>query len=207
MAESVGEFISASVRFILPYAIKIETHIEFVSPVLGDKTELREALTNLILNSVDAIKENTESTGIITIRLYGEDNQGVLEVTDTGVGMTVETKRQCLDPFFSTKDERGTGLGLSMVYGTIKRHAGSIEIESEQGKGTTIRLKVPVLDHFEGEDKEEPAASLDRSLQILVVEDDPEIQRLLEMILTLDGHSVSLAGNGREGLEKFQRDL
>ena len=183
--------------------IKIETHFEFESPVLGNKTELREALTNLILNAVDAIKD---STGIITIRLYGEDNQGVLEITDTGVGMTEETKRRCLDPFFSTKNERGTGLGLSMVYGTIKRHRGSIEIESEQGKGTTIRLNVPVLDHFERKDKTKPVVSLDRALQILVVEDDPEIQRLLEMILTMDGHSVSLAGNGREGLEKFQRD-
>ena len=183
--------------------IKLETHMKFVSPVLGDKTELREALTNLILNAVDAIKD---STGIISIRLYGEDNQGVLEVTDTGVGMTEETKRQCLDPFFSTKDEHGTGLGLSMVYGTIKRHTGSIEIESEQGKGTTIRLRVPVLDHIEREDKERPTASLDKSIQILVVEDDPEIQRLLEMILTLDGHSVSFAGNGREGFKKFQLD-
>jgi len=111
--------------------------------VVGIETELREALTNLVLNAVDAMPQG----GTVTLRtriaravpdghIAAKPTHFLLEVEDTGTGMDTETRKRCLEPFFSTKGQRGTGLGLAMVYGTIQRHDGTIEIDSEPGRGT-----------------------------------------------------------------------
>src|SRR5207244_8540565 len=113
------------------------------------ESEIREALINLIFNAVDAMP----SGGTLTLRTRIEEHsQGssgnlhnlVVEVTDSGVGMDEETRRRCLEPFFTTKGERGTGLGLAMVYGVLQRHGAEVEIDSAPGKGTTVRLTFPV---------------------------------------------------------------
>ena len=83
------------------------------------------------------------SAGVITVRTEPRDGSVILEVIDTGVGMSPEVKQRCLEPFFTTKGDRGTGLGLAMVFGIIKRHQGTLEIESESGKGTTFRIRLP----------------------------------------------------------------
>ena len=106
----------------------------------GAENEIRDALTNLIFNSVDAMPEG----GLITIRTSREEDQRArLEVADTGMGMDEETRRKCLEPFFTTKGERGTGLGLAMVYGMAQRHGATLEIASKRGVGTTICLLFP----------------------------------------------------------------
>ena len=133
--------------------ITIETQADLapeVPDLLGIESEVREALTNLVLNAVDALPHG----GKITVRsrvdsLRGCQNQwqtshaSRLEVSDTGIGMNEETRKHCLEPFFSTKGKRGTGLGLAMVYGVMERHEGSVEIQSELGKGTTFALLFP----------------------------------------------------------------
>ncbi len=180
--------------------VQIETDLQPVSPVKGNETELREALTNLIFNAADAI----DSFGRITIRTYESEGNSVLEVSDTGSGMTEEVKQRCFDPFFSTKEERGTGLGLSVVYGTIERHNGQVEIESEYGIGTTISFKIPSDATVQATEilvKEE--FPYRNSLRILVVEDEPMVGQILVRYLEVDNHSVEWARNGREGLEKF----
>ena len=90
--------------------------------------------------------------GTIRIRARIEEPHVVLEVADEGVGMDKETKRHCLEPFYTTKGERGTGLGLGMVYGVMQRHEGEIEIDSELGKGTNMRLLFPIREPSELED-------------------------------------------------------
>src|SRR5882762_6998145 len=111
------------------------------------ESEIREALINLIFNAVDAMPDG----GTLTLRtrvsatppdsVTGSVSRRVhIEVSDTGVGMTEDIRRRCLEPFFTTKGERGTGLGLAMVYGVVERHSSEINIESEIGKGTTMRL-------------------------------------------------------------------
>ncbi|MBW2623841.1 MAG: PAS domain S-box protein, partial [Deltaproteobacteria bacterium] len=127
--------------------IEVETDLQPVLPVRGNETEMREALTNLIFNAADAI----DTSGRISIRTYGQNGNVVLEVSDNGSGMTREVKERCFDPFFSTKEERGTGLGLSTVYGTIERHNGQVDIDSEYGVGTTISIRIPAIPDQPGE--------------------------------------------------------
>jgi len=126
-------------------------------------------------------------------------------VSDTGIGMDEDTRRRCLEPFFTTKGERGTGLGLAMVYGIARRHNAEIEIESAVGKCTTIRFIFPVSTIPAVESG--PAATaftVPTRLRILVVDDDPLLIKSLRDILEMDGHLVVTANGGREGIEMFR---
>ena len=109
--------------------------------ILGAENEMRDALTNLMLNAADSMPEGGDIT--VRTRLDPRDNEVIVEVQDTGVGMSETTRSRCLEPFFTTKGERGTGLGLAMVFGMIQRHGGELEIDSELGRGTTMRLSFP----------------------------------------------------------------
>ena len=109
-------------------------------PVAGIESEIREALTNLIFNAVDAMPEG----GTLTLATRTVDGRAWLEVGDSGIGMDEETSRRCLEPFFTTKGERGTGLGLAMVYGFVRRHGAEIQIDSAPGQGTRIRILFPI---------------------------------------------------------------
>ena len=179
-------------------AIEVTTDLHDVPTIAGDPAELREALTNLIFNAVDAMPDG----GAVTLRTRAEADGVRLEVNDTGVGMPDPVRRRCLEPFFTTKGERGTGLGLAMVYGTIERHGGTLEIESEPGAGTTFRICLPK--HIAASQLDEPAEqhAVD-PLQILVVDDQPVLCEILAAYLTDDAHTVVTAGNGEEALEKL----
>ena len=121
------------------HSIRFETNLGGAATVAGIGAELREVLTNLIFNAVDAIP----GEGVITLRTLRRDAEAIVEVIDTGVGMTAEVRQRCLEPFFTTKGDGGTGLGLAMVFGIVKRHQGTLEIESEPGSGTTFRIRLP----------------------------------------------------------------
>jgi len=120
-------------------SIRFETDLAGPANIAGIGAELREVLTNLIFNAVDAIPGD----GLITLRTRQQASEVVVEVMDTGAGMSAEVRQRCLEPFFTTKGDQGTGLGLAMVFGIIKRHQGTLEIESEAGKGTTVRIRFP----------------------------------------------------------------
>jgi PAS domain S-box-containing protein len=179
--------------------IRIATAFEMVPLVAGNEAELREVLTNLILNSVDALPEG----GTITLRTRADGTSVLLEVRDTGIGMSDEVRAQCLEPFFSTKGERGTGLGLAMVYGIIQRHRGSLHIDSAAGQGTSVTVRLPAQAAPEVQKADRGAPPSLRRLHVLVVDDDPPIREMLTAILAGDGHTVETACNGREGLAKF----
>jgi signal transduction histidine kinase len=119
--------------------IEVELDLEKLSPVSGNPAELREALTNLIFNAVDAMPAG----GTVTLRSRAEDNAVLFEISDTGTGMSEDVRTRCLEPFFSTKGDKGTGLGLSMVFGIIKRHNGTLDIESAVDRGSTFRIRFP----------------------------------------------------------------
>jgi CheY-like chemotaxis protein len=168
--------------------------------VLGVESEIREVLTNLVLNAVDAMPNG----GNLTLKTTHEGSQVMLEVIDTGVGMDDDTRRRCLEPFFTTKGERGTGLGLSMVYGIVQRHGADIEIESEPGKGTTMRLVFSVSPAgTAGEAQTVWSRSTITRRKLLVVDDDPLILKSLCETLETQGHFVSIANGGQAGIDAF----
>ncbi len=107
-----------------------------LGPLLGIEQEIQLALDNLLHNAVEAMPEG----GRLTITANKQAHWIAVQVNDTGVGMSLEQQQRCLEPFYSTKDERAAGLGLAAVYGVMQRHAGKIEIESRAGQGTTVRL-------------------------------------------------------------------
>jgi len=178
--------------------INIETDLRAVPPVSGSETELREMLINLIFNAVDAMPEG----GTITMRTYSDEEHVIIAISDTGKGMTEEVKERCFEPFFSTKDDRGAGLGLAVVYGIIQRHEGRIEIESEESKGTTFIVCLPIQGEAQVEEEREEKVTV-RPLHILLVEDRPMVRDIIRELLFLDRHTVETANNGRKGLAKF----
>jgi CheY-like chemotaxis protein len=127
----------------------------------------------------------------------------VVEVNDDGVGMDENTRNHCLEPFFTTKGERGTGLGLAMVYGIAQRHGAELQVDSEPGKGTTIRL---LFADSAGEvamaqEREVPQAV--RGLRLLLIDDDPLILESLRNALEYEGHQVTCAQGGQDGINMF----
>jgi signal transduction histidine kinase len=149
--------------------------------ILGVESEIREALTNLVFNAVDALPEG--GTILLRTRLAkgasaaGRDRHAEVvhvEVADNGVGMDEEARKRCAEPFFTTKGERGTGLGLAMVFGMVRRHGADMEIESAVGRGTTIRLTFAApTGAASGLAPSEDMPALPPRLRILVVDDDP----------------------------------
>jgi signal transduction histidine kinase/ActR/RegA family two-component response regulator len=175
--------------------------------IMGAESEIRDALTNLIINAVDAMP----SGGTLTLRTRVKDapmpNGGIaqwviLEICDTGVGMPEAVRLRCLEPFFTTKGERGTGLGLAMVYGMVQRHSAELEIDSEPGHGTTMRLSflVTSLDTLEAAEATPLAAG---PLRLLLVDDDPVLLHSLKDVLSQDGHDVTTADGGQKGIDEF----
>ena len=180
--------------------ITVETDLREVPLTSGNESELREVLTNLILNATDAMPDG----GTLSIRTHRDGEHVVVEVNDTGTGMTEEVRQNCFEPFFTTKGTQGTGMGLAMAYGIVQRHAGKIDIETEPGKGTAFVIRLPVQTRTSNE---EDGASTHLkptpTLRVLLVDDEPMVLELVAGYLTADGHTVETATNGREGLDKF----
>ena len=186
--------------------VDLQTYLADPLPnIMGAEHEIRDALTNLIFNAVDAMPTG----GTLAVRtrratVADGETRVLIEVTDTGVGMDEDTRRRCLEPFYTTKGERGTGLGLAMVYGMIQRHSAELEIDSAPGKGTTVRLNFPaVTSSAVSLPKSKSAAVVKRSLRILLVDDDPLLIKSLQDTLQEDGHLVTATHGGHEGIEAF----
>jgi signal transduction histidine kinase/CheY-like chemotaxis protein len=181
--------------------IEVRTRLTEVPAVLGDAAELREAMTNLILNALDAMPEG----GTLTLSTALVDERIEIAVADSGVGMPLEVREKVFDPFFTTKGPQGTGLGLSMTYGIISRHGGSIAVESEPGEGSTFRLSLP-----RGADVQPAAAAAAapspppvRALRCLVVDDELPVRAVIGDILESAGHTVEQVGDGGEAIARF----
>jgi signal transduction histidine kinase/ActR/RegA family two-component response regulator/HAMP domain-containing protein len=182
-----------------------------IPPLAAIESEIREAVTNLILNAVDAMPNGGKIR--LRTRLANIENPSVspkeathvlLEVTDSGIGMNEETLKRCLEPFFSTKGKRGTGLGLAMVYGVMERHEGKIQIESQPGKGSTFRLIFPIRKSVIADPNADAHAPKPGPRRILYIDDEPLLRELLKEVLQLDGHEVQVSDSGEAGLGAFR---
>jgi signal transduction histidine kinase/ActR/RegA family two-component response regulator len=184
--------------------VAVETAFEEGLPeIQAVEAEIRDAITNLVINAVDAMPEG----GTLTVAARRLGERVAIEVRDTGVGMDEATRQRCLEPFFTTKGERGTGLGLAMVYGAVQRHEGSIEIESSPGRGTTMRLLLPVKSREVAAATEAVAAAPVAPMRLLFIDDDPLLRESVRDMLELDGHQVELADGGKAGIERFRQAL
>ena len=176
--------------------------------IMGVESEIREALTNLVFNAVDAMPEG----GTLTLRTRtagtAPDQSVIMEVVDSGIGMDEETRKHCLEPFFTTKGERGTGLGLAMVFGMAQRHSCEIEIDSAPGAGTTMRLVFAVPTGVIVEPRQAVATpEAPRRLRLLLVDDDPVLLKSLRDALEIDGHIVVATNGGQAGIDELRASI
>ena len=190
--------------------VEVITDLEDVPLVHGNATELREAVTNLVLNAIDAMSRG----GRLRLSTRTQDRGVSITVVDTGEGMSTEVRRRIFDPFFSTRSPRRTGLGLSVVQGIVSRHGGWVEVASEPGQGTTVTLWLPAASQHlsaapapapsAARGDEAPAAPSDEPLSVLVIEDEEQIRSMLVDALQRAGHHVDAAADGLTGLARVQ---
>ena len=180
--------------------VEVRVEIGDPRPILGSRAEIREALTNLIFNSVDALPNG----GVISIGCRAEGSESVVEVTDDGIGMSDEVRSRMFEPFYTTKGKGGTGLGLAMVYGIVSRHRGAVEVETAPGMGTTIRLRFPATDQAEAARRSRVTTGAPYRARILVVDDERELLEVLRDALERAGHEIVTASCGTEGLVRFR---
>ena len=196
--------------------ITLDLQIGSNAMVMGDDSELREVLVNMVFNAIDAMPEGGTLT--LSTRTVGE--QVVIKVVDTGVGMYPEVRSRIFDPFFTTKGKAGLGLGLAVSFGIIRRHGGNIEVESHYGKGTEFRITLPVAKLAETsvvkrelaveECNPQPAIAASQTTErhsptrLLVVDDEDFVRELLRDILDGENCEVEVAQDGTEALALFR---
>ncbi|MGA3171813.1 MAG: response regulator [Chthoniobacteraceae bacterium] len=179
--------------------IRLSANLEAIDHFPCNASEMREALIHLILNAVDAMPKG----GDLSLTLRGADAGVEIAVADSGAGMSEEIRAQCLDPFFSTKGDGGTGLGLSMVHGIVRRHAGSIDVASRPGKGSAFRIYLPRNNSKAEAAQSHNAHEMPRPLRILLAEDDDRLRQLISFQMESMGHTVEATRDGRQALERF----
>ena len=167
--------------------------------IMGNPSGLDNAFTNLIFNAVDAMPDG----GVVSIRTAKENDKALIEIKDTGTGMTLETRERMFDPFFTTKVGKGTGLGMSEVFGVIKRHEGKIEVESDVGKGTLITMTLPTTLQLESDTVPEETSEY-MPINILVIDDEDYVLDVVTDVLEDFGHHVTGFTSPTEGLDNFQ---
>ena len=180
-------------------------------PILGDASALTHAFMNLCVNAVDAMPEK----GTLILKTRNVDKWIEVLVEDTGAGMPKDVLEKAMDPFFTTKEVgKGTGLGLPMVYITVKAHHGQIDIKSDPGKGTRVRMRfpscepsipcLPIVPIKRTPLEDTATAIMEKALTVLVIDDDEMIRGSIQTQLDHLGHTIILARSGEEALEKLK---
>jgi len=183
--------------------IRLSLFADSTTRVMGDAVELREVLVNMIYNAVDAMPGGGE----IRMSAHAVDERVVVSITDNGTGMSQEVKSRLFDPFFTTKGKAGTGMGLAVSFGIIRRHSGTVEVESEPGRGTTFKISLPVA----SAEAATPAAnsfnvesvSSADAVRVMVVDDESTVRDVLREALEAEGCVVLVADSGEQALKIY----
>lgn len=180
--------------------IEMVTHLEEVPYGAGNVSELREVITNMIFNAVEALPEG----GRIEIKTYHKEEKVFIEVSDSGIGMSEEVQKRVFEPFFTTKPFTNTGLGLSMAYGIIKRFGGEIEVKSEPGKGSTFLISLKTKAEMKLLDESAQGLRPQKKAKILVIDDEPQVREVLSRGLSAFQHQVTEALSGEQGIKLIE---
>jgi signal transduction histidine kinase/CheY-like chemotaxis protein len=173
-----------------------------VAPVKGVEQDLIDAFSGLILNAIEAMPES----GKLTVSTRMHNGQPTVEIRDTGTGMTEEVKNRCEEPFFTTRGEERSGLGLSLAVARMAQFGGELRIKSRVGKGTTVTIEFPACDE-PIHTPETPTATIIsawENLHVLVVDDEATARDVLARTLSAEGHTVTTACCGEEGFQKLK---
>lgn len=184
------------------HRIELTTDFAELPPVQGSATDLREVAANIILNAVQAMPEGGKIA--VTTRMDGDF--AVLSVADTGIGMSEETKARIFDPFYTTRGSEGTGLGMSIADAIVSKHGGDIRVESEQGKGSEIIIRLPLADSAALEPVIiESAAPVKQTATILVVDDEKMFGEVIGQMLVEGGHRATVVNTTSEALAVIEK--
>lgn len=182
--------------------VDMKTDLDENLYIEGNISDIRNLTTNLIFNAVDAMPDG----GLITITAEEYNQLAFIRISDTGTGMTEDTIEKIFDPFYTTKGLRGTGLGLSEVFGAITRHKGKIEVKSTVGRGSTFIITLP-LSKMQKTNEETKSAGITKCAKILIIDDEDYILEILSEMLVSLGHQVSTYKSGKQALSAFSRDI
>jgi signal transduction histidine kinase/ActR/RegA family two-component response regulator len=190
--------------------IRLYVEVAGDTAVEGQPSSLRELFTNLIFNAVDAMPDG----GSITLTARREGSRVMADVTDTGIGMSPQTKERVFEPFFTTKGARGTGLGLATVASITHQYGGEVSITSGPGLGTTIHLgfaAAPERSQTEAAGSARPAGPAEEDagpplLRVLAVDDEPELAEMIRFALKAARAHVTIATSGEGALEALAED-
>src|SRR4029079_3226852 len=194
--ESRSEF--APIRFVL--------HADCKAYIKGDPVELREVLVNMVYNACDAMP----SGGEVRVSVQETRDRAIVLISDTGTGMTADVRKRLFDPFFTTKGKAGTGMGLAVSFGIIRRHEGAIDVESEQGRGTTCKISLPKVEPVtvhsnDGANVPVVEAHGEDKVRVLVVDDEEHVRDVLIEALESEGCEVISAQSGEIALALFDQ--
>jgi two-component system, cell cycle sensor histidine kinase and response regulator CckA len=199
----VVESVAGMLDRLIEEKVEVETDLDREDvAVLANRGRLEQVLLNLAVNARDAMPDG----GRLSIRTRSHPDSATLEVSDDGVGMDEHTRSRIFDPFFTTKPRgEGTGLGLSTVYGIVKNAGGSIQVDSEVGRGTTFTITLPAVHAPELVDEADRPRGLARGMgeRILLVEDEPMVRTVAAEILTRAGYATRSVADGEEALKLF----
>jgi PAS domain S-box-containing protein len=193
----------------VPVELQVQTRP--VPLVQGNAAELREVLVNLVHNALDALPNG----GIVWLRTAATAGEVLITVADNGVGMPPRVRHRIFDPFYTTKGQKGSGLGLSIAYTIVARHKGQIAVESDEGQGTTFTVRLPVAAEPEGKPPlatVAPATTVPKGAKtarqgrILAVDDERDLAVMLARMLQGDGHEVRVCTRGAEALEVLAQE-
>ena len=188
----------------LDYDIDVDGIME-VPKIMGNDAELREVFINIINNAMDAM----ERGGRLTFRTWQEEGNVFINISDTGEGMSEEVRKQVFEPYYTTKRSKGSGLGMSISNGIMKRHSGSIEVVSKKGEGTTFTLRLPIA--VLPVQKAKPSVSSYqeikvKDLSVLVVDDNEDIHSSLKMFFVNSGHKAKAVNSGSRAIEALKAE-
>jgi len=180
-------------------AIALHEDLQPTPAIMGSAVELREVFINLILNAVHAMPKG----GTLTVRTFVKEDQGVMAtIGDDGVGMSPSVQEKIFEPLYTTKGEEGSGMGLAVAYGIVQEHDGTVDVSSELGTGTTFQFAFPPADRHAEPEETSAALPAQRPVRVLVVDDEEMVRSVLQRLLSLRGHDVTLASSGAEALQQ-----